>query len=384
MSLPNRPLSPATRVAQALGHVDPVTGAVVPGIELSTTYARDADYAARQSYIYARDGGPTVERAEAVLADLDGAAASLLFASGMAGVVALFETLRSGDRVAAPTVMYHGALAWLRRLAAHRGIGLDLFDPAADGGLEAALRPGATRLLWIETPTNPTWDVIDIAAAAAAAKAAGCLLAVDCTVAPPCTQRALALGADVAFHSATKYLGGHSDLTAGVLSFAAKGALHAEVADLRKMMGSILPPFEAWLLIRGMRTLFLRYERASASALAIARHFETDPRLERVLYPGLPSHPRHAVAAAQMQGGFGGMLSLMVLGGYGAAHSVACATRLFLPATSLGGVESLIEHRRAIEPPDSRVPEGLLRLSVGIEDVGDLIADLDQALDRAQ
>jgi cystathionine gamma-synthase len=383
MSIPNRPLAPATRAAQALGRIDPVTGAVVPGIEPATTFARDADYAPRQAYIYARDGGPTVEHAEAVLADLEGAAASMVFGSGMAAFVALFETLGAGDRVAAPQVMYHGGLAWLRRLAARRGVGLDLFDASADGALEAALRPGETRVLWIETPTNPTWDVIDIAGAAAAAREAGALLAVDGTAAPPCTTRALALGADVAFHSGTKYLGGHSDLTAGVLSFAAAGPLADEVRLVRTLMGSVIAPFEAWLLIRGMRTLFVRYERASASAQAIAEHFAGHPAVERVLYPGLPSHPRHAVAAVQMTGGFGGMLSLMVAGGFETAGRVVRATRVFVPATSLGGVESLIEHRRAIEPPDSLVPGGLLRLSVGIEDVGDLIADLEGALGAA-
>jgi cystathionine gamma-synthase len=383
MSIPNRPLALATRAAQALGRIDPVTGAVVPGIEPATTFARDADYAPRQAYIYARDGGPTVEHAEAVLADLEGAAASLVFGSGMAAFVALFETLGQGDRVAAPQVMYHGGLAWLRRLAARRGVGLDLFDASEDGALEAALRPGETKMLWIETPTNPTWDVIDIAGAAAAARAAGALLAVDGTAAPPCTTRALALGADVAFHSGTKYLGGHSDLTAGVLSFAAAGPLADEVRLVRTLVGSVIAPFEAWLLIRGMRTLFVRYERASASAQAIAEHFAGHPAVELVLYPGLPSHPRHAVAAVQMTGGFGGMLSLMVAGGFETAGRVVRATRVFVPATSLGGVESLIEHRRAIEPPDSLVPGGLLRLSVGIEDVGDLIADLEGALGAA-
>jgi cystathionine gamma-synthase len=380
MTAKDRPLSPATRAAQALGRIDPRTGAVVPGIEPATTFARDADYGARQPYIYARDGGPTVEHAEAVLADLDGAARSFVFASGMAAFVALMETLSSGDRVAAPQVMYHGGLAWLWRLAARRGIGLDLFDAGADGALEAALRPGATRIVWIETPTNPTWDVIDVAAAASAARGAGAILAVDATAAPPCTMQTLALGADVAFHSGTKYLGGHSDLTAGVLSLAASGPLADEILQVRTLMGSVIQPFEAWLLVRGMRTLFLRYERASATALAVARRLAAHPAVGRVLYPGLPSHPHHAVAAAQMTGGFGGMLSIELRGGFAAARAVACATRVFVPATSLGGVESLIEHRRAIEGPDSLVPENLLRLSIGIEDAEDLIADLEAAL----
>jgi cystathionine gamma-synthase len=375
------PLSPATRAAQALRHVDDRTGAITPAIELASTFARDADYAPRRAYIYARDGGPTVEHAEAVLADLDGAAGSLLFASGMAGLVALTETLRTGDHVAAPRVMYHGALDWLHRIAERRGIGVSFFD-AEPGALAAALGP-RTRLVWIETPTNPTWDIIDIAAAAEAAHGAGARLAVDCTAAPPCTMQALALGADVAFQSGTKYLGGHSDLTAGVLSVARRDALWDELRAVRTLMGSVLGGFEAWLLIRGLRTLFLRYERASASALAIARHFEGHPRVAGVLYPGLASHPGHAVAARQMTGGFGGMLSLLVAGGFAQARDVARFARVLLPATSLGGVESLIEHRRSVEGPHSVVPDNLVRISVGIEDPEDLIADLEQALERA-
>lgn len=376
-------LRPATRAAQALRHVDPRTGAVTPAIELSSTFARDADYAPRQPYIYARDGGPTVETAEAVLADLDGAASSLVFASGMAALVALMETLDAGCHVAAPQMMYHGGITWLRRLAERRGLGVSFFDATRDGALVEALEPGRTRILWIESPTNPTWDVIDVAEAAGLAHAAGALLAVDCTAAPPCTMRAIELGADIAFHSGTKYLGGHSDLTAGVLSFARGDALAGEVAQLRSLMGSVIGAFEAWLLIRGMRTLFLRYERASSNALAIARHFEAHRCVERVLYPGLASHLRHAVAARQMTGGFGGMLSLLVAGTYDQARDVARFAQVFLPATSLGGVESLIEHRKAIEGPQSLVPDALLRLSIGIEDANDLIADLEQALERA-
>jgi cystathionine gamma-synthase len=385
MTTPSRrpPLSPATRAAQALRHVDPAGGGVTPAIDLSSTFARDADYAPRRSHIYARDGGPTVEAAEAVLADLDGAAASLVFASGMSALVALMETLRTGDHVAAPAVMYHGGIAWLRRLAERRGIAVTFFDATEDGALEAALRPGETRLLWIETPTNPTWDVIDVAAAAAAGHAAGARVAVDCTVSPPCTMRALELGADFAFHSGTKYMGGHSDLTAGVLSAARTDGLWDEIRLVRTLMGGVIAPFDAWLLIRGIRTLFLRYERASAGAMRIARHFEGHPGVARVLYPGLPGHPRHEVAARQMTGGFGGMLSILTAGDAAAARDVARFAEVFLPATSLGGVESLIEHRKTVEGPASLVPDTLLRLSIGVEDPADLIADLEQALERA-
>lgn len=378
----NRPVSPATIAAQALHYLDSETGAVTPGIELSSTFARDADYQPRQSYIYGRDGGPTTVQAEAVLASLDGAAASLAFTSGMSAISALFETLNTGDHVIAPNVMYHGTISWLLRLRDKRGIKLDLVDATDPSSIANALRPGQTRLVWIETPTNPSWDIVDISATARAAHEAGAILVVDSTVAPPCTTQPLALGADFVFHSATKYLAGHSDLTAGVICARETGPLWDEITLARTLLGSVLPAFESWLLIRGMRTLFLRYERASQTALAIARHFENHPKVAQMLYPGLPSHPGHQTAAAQMKGGFGGMLSVLTETPE-QARTVARSTGVFIPATSLGGVESLIEHRYAVEGPNSLVPKTLLRLSVGIEAEADLIADLEQAFETA-
>ncbi|MEM9270080.1 MAG: PLP-dependent aspartate aminotransferase family protein [Pseudomonadota bacterium] len=368
-------LSPATRAAQALGRIEPRTGAVAPPLDLSSTYARNEAYEARQAYIYGRDGGDTLRHAQDVIASLDGAEQTLLFSSGMAAIVTLMECLRQGERVVAPSVMYHGTLTWLHHLAETRGIELTLFDPADPAGLARAVRPD-TALIWIETPVNPTWEVIDIAAASQLATSVGAKLAVDCTTAPPCTQDALGLGADIAFHSATKYMGGHSDLVAGALSFAREDAFSAQIERLRVLMGNVLGGFEAWLLIRGLRTLYLRYERASHNALAIAQALEGRCT---VLYPGLPSHPSHDIAAAQMTGGFGGMLSLVLPSFEDAAQTVA-RLQLFVPATSLGGVESLVEHRKVIEGPESPVPDGLLRLSVGIEAEEDLIADLLQAL----
>ncbi|WP_112322732.1 trans-sulfuration enzyme family protein [Oceanibium sediminis] len=378
----NAPLSPATRAAQALRMIDPVTGAVVPGIQPASTFARDADYAPRQSYIYARDGGPTVEHAEKVLADLDGAAESLLFASGMAAISAFTETFARGDHVIAPKVMYHGGQTWLHRIAERRGVEVTWIDQGDPAALGAALRPGRTTWVWVETPANPNWDVVDIAASAEAAHAAGARLFVDCTAAPPPCLQALALGADIAFHSATKYMGGHSDLTAGVLSFADAKA-GAEMRPIRSLLGSTIAAFDAWLLIRGLRTLYLRWDRACANALAIAQAMQGHPKIAEVLYPGLPSHPGHAIAKAQMTGGFGGMLSLMVTGDGSIARDVARFCEVFVPATSLGGVESLIEHRKVVEGPHSIVPNQLLRLSCGIEAPEDLVADLEQALERA-
>jgi len=375
-----KPLDPATLAAQANHAIDHTTGAVVPVLETSTTFARDQDYALAGGYEYARDTNPTATVAESVLAAISRAPEALLFNAGMAAITAVFETLRSGEHVVAQTIMYHGTGAWLRRIAETRGIVVTFVDVTQAGALEAAVQSQPTAMVWVEVLANPTWDVVDIAAVAQVAHAAGAVLAVDCTVAPPCTLDAITLGADLVFHSATKYLGGHSDLTAGALVSARDDARWSEIKRVRTLTGGIISPFDAWLLVRGMRTLFVRYERASENALALARHFSTHSRVADVLYPGLQSHPGHEIAKRQMAGGFGGMLSVLVAGDEAAARQVATRTKVFIPATSLGGVESLIEHRKTIEGPNSPVPGNLLRISVGIESVADLIADLEQAL----
>ncbi len=377
-------LSPATRAVQALHMIDEKTGAISPMIDLSSTYARDENYDPRQSYIYGRSGGQTVKHAEAVLANLEGGAESLLFASGMAAVVTLLETLESGDHVVAPQIMYHAGMTWIHRLTQKRGIEATFFDQTDPAALGNAVRTGQTRIVWVETPTNPNWDIIDITEAAEIAHAAGAILAVDCTASPPSTTQALALGADIVFHSATKYLNGHSDMTGGVLTTGNVDALWEEIEEIRTLQGSVMAGFEAWLLIRGLRTLYLRYDRASANALAIAQHFQGHKLIDAVLYPGLPSHPGHEIAKRQMTGGFGGMMSILIKGGMAQAIDVSRFTQVFVPATSLGGVESLIEHRKTNEGPHSIVTDNLIRLSIGIEDVNDLIADLEQALERAE
>ena len=373
-------LSPRSLAAQAGHFIDPATGAITPPVHPSTTFARDADYAPIGTTTYSRYHNPTYEQVERVAAELDEGAEALVFAAGMAAIAALFETVNTGQHMVAPTIMYHGAQDWLWRISEKRGIALSLFDAADPRALERAVRPGETAIVWIETPVNPTWDVIDIAAAAAAAHAAGAILAVDATVSTPVTTRPLDLGADLVFHSGTKYLNGHSDVTAGVLVTRQADARWQEIRLVRGLMGGVLGPFEAWLLLRGLRTLFVRFERASANALQIARQFEGHGKLEAVLYPGLESHPGHAIAKRQMTAGYSGMLSLLVKGDAEDAKGVATRTALFVPATSLGGVESLIEHRATIEGPRSQVPPNLLRLSIGIEDARDLIADLEQAL----
>ena len=372
-------LSPDTLLAQGGHFVDRETGAVVPPIHSATTYARNSRYEVAD-YIYSRNANPTGAHVEHVLAKLEGAEEALAFSSGMAAVATFFDTVGTGEHVVAPRVMYHGAADLLRRLADRRGVEVSFFDASEPGALEAAVRPGRTSVVWIETCVNPTWDVIDVRAAAETARNAGAVLAVDATATPPVTVRALELGADVVFHSATKYLAGHSDLLAGVLATRSADERWDEIKAARTRMGGVLGAFEAWLLLRGMRTLHLRYERQAANALAIARHFEGRAGIEAVLYPGLESHPGHEIAKRQTAGSFGAMLSLLVEGGAEAAKRVATRTRLFVPATSLGGVESLIEHRASVEGPHSAVPKNLLRLSVGIERVDELIADLEQAL----
>lgn len=273
-------LSPATRAVQALHMIDERTGAVSPMIDLSSTYARDDEYAPRQSYIYGRDGGSTVKHAEEVLASLEGGSASLLFGSGMAAFVALMETLETGDHVVAPQVMYHAGMSWIHRLIEKRGIEATFFDQTDPEALEKSVRKGQTRIVWIESPTNPNWNVIDIKEAADISHDAGAILAVDCTVSPPSTTQALALGADIVFHSATKYLNGHSDMTGGVLTTSNTNALWEEIQLIRTLQGGVMAGFEAWLLIRGLRTLYLRYDRASANALTIAKHFQGHKMIE--------------------------------------------------------------------------------------------------------
>lgn len=376
---PSMERSPETDAVQAGHYIDPITGAIVPPIHASTTYARDENYETIGDFLYARYGTPTHQPVEALAARLDKGAGALLFVSGLAAFSSLIETVPPGGNVVAPRVMYHGAQLWLRRLHDRGRIDLSLFDQTDPGALEPALRRGKTDLVWFETPANPTWDVIDIRAASHAAHDAGATLAVDATVGAV-TTHPIELGADYAFHSVTKYYNGHTDVLGGLLVTAVKNARWEELNWIRTQRGGILGPFETWLLLRGMRTLHLRVDRAASSALRIARHFEGHPALDAVLYPGLESHPGHDVAKSQMSRGFGGMMSIRVKGGFDAAHEVAVGTEVFVPATSLGGVESLIEHRSVLEPPQSVVPDDLLRLSIGIEPAEELIADLEQAL----
>jgi cystathionine gamma-synthase len=372
--------SPATDCAQALHLIDPLTGAIVPPLHTSTTYARGPDYLPLGGRIYGRDELPSVEPAEQLLTRLERGAASMLFATGMAAATAVFRSLcRPGDHVVAADIMYFGLRAWLRRFATQWHVELDLVDATRPDELRRVMRPGKTRIVWVETPSNPLWDVVDLEAAADIAHGAGALLAVDSTAATPVHTRPLEHGADLVMHAATKYLNGHSDVLAGALTTGRVDDDWAALRQYRHDDGGVLGAFEAWLLLRGMRTLFARVERQSASALELASRLERMAGV-RVLYPGLPSHPGHDVARRQMQGGFGGMLSIRLAGGREAALAVARRLELFVRATSLGGVESLVEHRETAEGAATISPPDLLRLSIGIEDVEDLWRDLEQAL----
>lgn len=373
-------MHPATVAAQALGWIDETTRAISPPIQPATTFLRDPDNQYRSGHTYARADNPTFDQAEALLAHLEGGADAAVFSAGMAAATAVFLALRPGDHVVAPKVMYWGLRHWLAGYATGWGLRIDFVDADDTRAVAAAVRSGQTKLVWIETPANPTWCITDIAAAAEIAHRAGARLAVDSTVATPVLTRPLEFGADLVMHSATKYLNGHSDVVAGALVTARNDEFWQGILGVRKNVGAILGTFEAWLLARGMRTLFLRVLAASRSAQKIAEHFAAHPAIEAVLYPGLPDSPGHAIAAQQMRGGFGGMLSIRIKGGETAAVAVAAQTQLWKRATSLGGVESLIEHRASVEGAGSPAPADLLRLSTGIEDPDDLIADLEQAL----
>ncbi len=379
----NTTAKPETIAAQALGWIDAATRAITPPIHVSSTYLRDEDNQYRSGRVYARADNPAFDQAQAVITQLENGADSLLFASGMAAATALFQALAPGDHVLAPKVMYWSLRNWLLNFATHWGLQVELVDMTDPQAVQAAIRPGKTRLVWIETPANPLWTITDIEATAAIAHAAGAVLAVDSTVASPVLTRPLDLGADIVMHAATKYLNGHSDLIAGVLVARENNALWQRIRTVRAQLGGTLGSFEAWLLLRGMRTLYLRVRAASVSALQLAQHFSGHALVREVLYPGLATAQGHTVAARQMTGGFGGMLSIRVQGGEAAAVATAARVAVWKRATSLGGTESLIEHRASVEGAGSPVPSDLLRLSVGVEHCQDLIDDLEQALRQA-
>ena len=380
-------LHPETRLAHG-GGPDAASGAVTPPVHVSTTFARTADGALAGDHQYARTGNPTRERFEQTLADLEAGEAGhalgcAAFASGMAATTAVFQSLEAGAHVVLADDVYYGTRTLLADLFARWGLTFTEADLTDPGALRESLRP-ETRLVWAETPSNPLLKITDLEAVAEAARDAGALLVADATWTTPLVQRPLALGADAVVHSATKYLGGHSDLLGGAVVAAAESDLFERVRTVQQTAGAVLGARDAHLALRGIRTLAARLRLQQENAQHLARFLDDHPAVEQVHFPGLTEHPGHAVAQQQMNG-FGAMCSFEVTGGpedaFEQARAVAGGCDVFIQATSLGGTESLIEHRAPVEPPGSTTPPGLLRLSVGLEHPDDLTADLTQALD---
>ena len=377
----------ATRVIHGGQRPDPQTGAVMPPIYATSTYVQSSP-GVHQGFDYARTRNPTRDALQASLANLEGGSAAFAFASGMAASATLLELLDAGSHIIAMHDLYGGSYRLFenvrRRSAGHQVSFLDLADCAA---LESAIRP-QTRLLWVETPTNPLLKLVDLTAVARIAHQHGLLAVCDNTFATPFIQRPLEHGFDIVLHSTTKYLNGHSDAIGGAAIVRADSDLAERIAYLQNAVGAVPGPFDSFLTLRGIKTLALRMERHCANALAIARFLEQHPAIEAVRYPGLASHPQHALARRQMSGGFGGIVTAVLRGGLAASRRALERCRVFALAESLGGVESLIEHpammTHASLPAQVRaslgISDGLIRLSVGVEDVEDLIADLRDAL----
>ncbi len=368
----------ATIAVHAGGEPDPETGALSPPIHLATTFRHGPAAERIAGFEYQREHHPTQARLESALAALEGGASALAFASGMAAMTALLDSLPAGSHVLIPSDCYTGLRRLAREFLPERGIEAGVIDLADLDAVRAALRP-STRLIWAETPSNPMLRVTDLAALAELAHDCGALLACDNTFATPVLQRPLTLGADVVMHSTTKYIGGHSDVLGGALVFAREDELTTRVNHRRHITGATLAPFSAWLTLRGLRSLPARMAWHCRNARAVADYLAGHGAVSAVHYPGLPAHPGHGIADRQMTG-FGGMLSIQVRGGRAAALQVAGALRVFTNATSLGGPESLVEHRASVEGPEPVSPPDLLRLSIGLEHPDDLIADLEQAL----
>ncbi len=371
-----------TLAVHAGAEIDVATGAVTPPVHLSTTFERQPDGSYPHGYVYTRTNNPNREALENALAALEGGEAAACFASGSAAAAAVFRTLKPGDHVVAPDDLYHGITKLLKQVFMPWGLHVSFVDTSDVDTVRGAWQD-TTRLLWLETPSNPLLKISDVVALSELAHSRGALLTCDATWTPPTVQSALALGADLVMHSTTKYLAGHSDVLGGaVIAKRAAGAFET-IRTLQNLEGAVPSPFDCWLVLRSLRTLPYRMRAHCENAGKVAAFLEAQPQVERVHYPGLTSHPGHEVAQKQMQN-FGGMLSFEVVGGEAAAIRVAANVELFARGTSLGGVESLIEHRASIEGPESTTPKGLLRVSVGLEHPDDLIDDLAAALQQTQ
>ena len=367
-----------TLAVHAGAEPDAATGAVTPPLHLTTTFERAPDGSYPHGYIYTRTNNPNREALEHALATLEGGEAAACFASGSAAAAAVFRTLRPGDHVIAPDDLYHGITKLLKKVFIPWGLQVSFVDTTSPEAVQNAWQD-TTKLLWLETPSNPLLKISDVQALSELAHSRGALVVCDATWTPPSVQQVLALGADLVMHSTTKYLAGHSDVLGGAVVAKSETGVFEQVRMVQGLEGAVPSPFDCWLVLRSLRTLPYRMRAHCENAGKIAAFLETQPQVERVHYPGLVSHPGHEVAAKQMQT-FGGMLSFEVVGEEAAAMNVAANVQLFTRGTSLGGVESLIEHRASIEGPESTTPAGLLRVSVGLEHPDDLIADLARAL----
>ena len=359
---------------------DKLTGSIAPPIHLSTNFLHGPASEESFGYMYVRDKNPTQDRLEEAMSALEGGEDALAFSSGMGATAAILQSLPAGSHILIPRDVYSHVRVLASRYLRNWQIDHTTVDMTSLNEIERAMRP-ATRLIWVETPSNPCMNIVDIAAVSAIASGAGAALLVDNTFATPVLQRPLALGADLVLHSTTKYCGGHGDVQGGCLVFKKRAPFYDALFDARMVLGAVGSPFNAWLILRGLRTLPCRIERHSQNGMRVATALAQSKFVEQVLYPGLPSHPGHEIAAKQMKQ-FGGMMSILVKGGAEEAVKVASRVQLFQTATSLGGVESLIEHRASAEGEGSTSPKNLLRLSVGLEHPDDLIEDLMQALDR--
>jgi cystathionine gamma-lyase len=377
----------STRTIHAGQSPDPTTGAVMTPIYATSTYAQESP-GVHKGFEYARSQNPTRFAFERCIADLESGVAGFAFASGLACAATVMETLDTGAHVIATDDLYGGSYRLFERVKRRSsGLAFSFVDMSDLAAVEAAIRP-ETRMLWVETPTNPTLRLVDLEGVAGLARRRGLITVADNTFASPYVQRPLELGFDMVMHSTTKYLNGHSDMVGGVAVIGDNSQLADQMRFLQNALGAISGPFDSFLALRGLKTLALRMERHCSNALEIALWLQSHPGVERVIYPGLESHPQHDLARRQMTGGFGGIISVEIAGGLAPSRRLLERTQLFTLAESLGGVESLIEHpaimTHASIPPEQRervgITDGLVRLSVGVEDVGDLIDDLSQAL----
>lgn len=368
-----------TQAIHATNLVDETAGAIATPIFLSTTFLRNADGSYPKGHMYSRNSNPNRDALEKGLAILEGGAKAFAFGSGLAAVSAVFQCLKSGDHVLMPSVGYYASVKLAEEIMGPWGLHMSQVDMEDLGAIKAAIQTN-TKLIWVETPANPLLGISDIQAISSLAHSQGIKVAVDNTMATPILQNPISLGADIVMHATTKYIGGHSDILGGAIIVRDDDGWSARLKRVQILMGATQNPLDCYLLARGLKTLPLRMREHSASALALAQRLESHIAIEKVHYPGLPSHPQHALAKRQMPDGFSGMISIQIKGDEANARRVASKLKLFQQATSLGGVESLVEHRRSIEGLDSKTPGNLLRLSIGLEHLDDLWEDLNVSL----